>query len=167
MPLFLRLLPCLLWVPLIPLDFQTPSTSGNHETLYVAIVVHPENPITDFTFDDIKEILELKKQFWSDGTRVALLIRPSDSKEMEIVRNCVYHKSASELRKYWIAELYKGRIPAIPSVVKSSRSVANVVNKMPGAISVVLSTSLPPKGLRMVSIDGRNPGDRDYPLQTP
>jgi hypothetical protein len=129
----------------------------------VAVIVHPDNPVANLAFDDLKTILKLDRQFWDDKTRVVLLARPSDTKEQGALLKDVYALEEKELRKYWVGKLFAGKIAAIPTVVKTSAAAGRLVRQSAGAISVVLAADVP-DGVKVLTIDGKKPGDAGYPL---
>lgn len=131
----------------------------------VAVIVHPDNPVSDLKLDDLKALLTLERQFWEDRSRVVLLARPAETPEQAVLLRDVYAMDEKALRKYWVGKLYAGKIAAIPSVVKTAAAAGKLVQKPTGALTVVLADELP-AGVKVVKIDGKKPGDAGYALAT-
>ena len=131
----------------------------------IAVLVHHDNPAKNLPLADLMRLYKLEKQFWDDKSRVILLTRPSDTKEQLVLLDRVYGMNDKELRKLWIEKLNAGTITAIPTVVKTAEAAANAVTQSAGAITVVLAADAP-SGSKVLAIDGKKPGDDDYPLMT-
>jgi len=129
----------------------------------LAVIVHPNNTVTDLKLEDLRAHVLLEKKFWPNGRRVVLLLRSSQSVEQQILLDSVYKMTAEQLRKHWVAKLFAGEISAIPSVVRSSTAAGAIVSKSESAISVVLASEVP-QGVRVLAINGKKPGDSGYEL---
>ncbi len=129
----------------------------------VAIVVNPSNDVADVSRDDLRAIFRLERQFWPSGRRITLLLPPSGSVEKDVLLRQLYGVDDAELRKYWVAQLFRGAIPAIPSTVRSPEALSAAVRSSEGGISAVPVTAIPP-GVRVLRIDGKDPHDPGYPL---
>lgn len=108
-------------------------------------------------------MFKLQKQFWPNGDRIVLLLRKVGSTEHHILLDRVYGMDERGLRKYWIQKLFAGDIPSMPSTVKKSQSAIQFVQQTVEAIAVVLGDENI-DGVRVLSIDGKLPGQPQYPL---
>ncbi len=129
----------------------------------LVVIVHPKNPVTDLKLREVKAIFKLERQFWPNDRRVALFLPPSSTAEKKILLEKIYNMTNEELRKYWLGKVFNGDIPAIPPVVRTAKAAGEVVKKSDGAVAVVRSTEVP-EGVQVLSIDGKQPADSDYPL---
>jgi ABC-type phosphate transport system substrate-binding protein len=129
----------------------------------IAIVVNPSNEITDLTRDELRAIFRLERQFWPSGRRVTLLLPPSGSVEKDVLLQQIYGVDDGGLRKYWVAQLFRGAIPAIPSTVRSPDALSAAVRASEGGISAVPADAVP-AGVRVLRVDGKDPRDPGYPL---
>ena len=129
----------------------------------LALVVNPRNPITNVGFDELRAYCRLERLFWPSKTRTELFLRPSDSPVGRILLERVYRMSHSELQKFWVAKVFRNEIPAKPAVVPNARAAGARVREIEGAFSFVLASEIP-EGVRVVTIDGKKPGDEGYPL---
>ena len=63
-------------------------------------------------------------------------------------------------------KLFRGEISSKPTVIPSSTAAGSHVKKAVGALTVVYADEVP-EGVRTLTIDGKQPGDADYPLVAP
>jgi ABC-type phosphate transport system substrate-binding protein len=147
----------------VAVAFTTTAVSGGTA---IAIVVNPSNDVIDLSRDELRAIFRLERQFWPSGRRVTLLLPPSGSVEKEILLEQLYGIDDAELRKFWVAQLFRGAIPAIPSTVRSMDALSAAVRASEGGISAVPVAAIP-AGVRVLRVDGKDPRDPDYPLARP
>lgn len=133
----------------------------------LAVIVHPDNPVRDVTFAELRAYFLLDRQFWSDGSRTVLYLRPATSDEMKVLHDKVYGKDANELRAYWRGRLFRGEIPAKPASAPTAAAAIERVRADRAAFTVVLANELPESGVKVLTIDGRKPGDAGYSLGVP
>ena len=129
----------------------------------LAVIVNPKNPITNLSFNELRSHLRLDQQFWPDKERVELFLRPDDSPEMGILLEQAYRMSADELDKFWIGKIFRGEIRAKPKVTPNAKATLSRVLKVRGALGVVLAGEST-TGARVLTIDGKRPGEPGYPL---
>lgn len=129
----------------------------------IAIVVHPEVPVEDLSFADVRKLLMGDRQFWNSDLRVTLLIRAPVARERDIVLKTIYQMSEAQFRQYWIGKVFRAETPVGPKIVYSSDMAIDLVAQIPGSISFVDASQIP-KGLKVLKIDGHLPGEKAYPL---
>jgi hypothetical protein len=130
----------------------------------VAVVVNPGVPATDLGFAEIRKLLLGDRQFWNSGLRVTLLMRAPVARERDVVLREIYQMSEAQFRQYWIAKVFRAEATSGPKVVYSDEEAAQMVAAIPGAIAF-LDASKVPKGLKVLRIDGRLPGEAGYKLR--
>ena len=130
----------------------------------IAIVVRPDVPVDNMTFAELRKLLLGDRQFWSSNLRVTLLVRAPGAHEREVVLKTIYQMSEAQFRQYWIAKVFRAEAAAGPRVVYSNEMAAELTSAVPGAVAFVEATQVP-KGLKIVKINGKLPGDREYPLR--
>jgi len=149
---------------LVTASVGTGTTETEAETRQaLAVIVNPKNPVTNLSFNELRAYLKLEQQFWPDKQRIQLFLRPSKSTEMQILLEQVYRMSSAKLRKYWVGKVFRGEISSKPSVVPTAKSARTRVLKVPGALTVVMLDEVP-EGVRVLTIDGKQPGDEGYRL---
>jgi ABC-type phosphate transport system substrate-binding protein len=129
----------------------------------VAIVVRPDVPVDNLTFQEVRELLMGDRQFWKPGLRVALLMRAPATRERDVILKVVYRMGESEFRRYWIEKVFRAEAQAGPKIVYSNEAATELVASIPGAVAFVDATQVP-KGLKVLRIDGALPGEKGYRL---
>ncbi|HEX5052627.1 MAG TPA: hypothetical protein VFZ65_12700 [Planctomycetota bacterium] len=133
----------------------------------LAIIVNAKNPTKDLSSVHLRLVCKLETQFWSNNERVQLGLRPGDTPEMKILCEHVYGMTQDELSKYWTGRLFRGQIPAEPAILRSSDAAIRFVKRSAGALSVIPATEIAkvPKEVRVLTIDGKLPGQPGYALE--
>jgi ABC-type phosphate transport system substrate-binding protein len=130
----------------------------------VAVVVRPDTPAENLSFAEIRKLLLGDRQFWNSNLRVTLLIRAPAAREREVVLKTIYHMSETQFRQYWISKVFRAEASSGPKIVYSNEMAAELVTALPGSVAFVDAAQVP-KGLKILKIDGKLPGDKDYPLK--
>jgi hypothetical protein len=140
-----------------------PAVRGQSSGSDVAVVVRPDLPVDNLSFAEVRELLLGDRQFWSPGLRVSLLMRAPVAREREVILKTVYRMSESEFRRYWIEKVFRAEAQSGPKIVYSNESATELVASIPGAVAFVDAAQVP-KGLKVLRIDGRLPGEKGYVL---
>jgi hypothetical protein len=130
----------------------------------VAIVVHPQVNVSGVSFDELKRIFRGDQQFWSDKSRITLLVRAPVAAERKLVLERIYGMSEDEFRQYWIAKMFRAEVAAGPKIVYSSEMARDLVTAIPGAITFMPAAAVLP-GAKVLRIDNRLPNEAGYPLR--
>ena len=129
----------------------------------IAIVVHKQSAVENLSLDQFRSIFLADRQFWSDRTRITLLIRAPKSDERSFVLNRIYQMSEAQFRQYWIAKMFRAEVPRGPKIVFSTGMALDLVVAIPGSISFARADDVT-DDVRVVRIDGLMPNDDGYPL---
>lgn len=130
----------------------------------IAVVVRPETPVDNLTFNEMRKLLLGDRQFWTSNLRVTLLIRAPAAREREVVLKTIYRMSEAQFRQYWISKVFRAEASSGPKIVYSNEMATELVSSLPGSVAFVDATQVP-KGLKILKIDGTLPGDAAYPLK--
>ena len=130
----------------------------------IAVVVRPDTPVDNLSFGEIRKLLMGERQFWNSSLRVTLLIRAPAAHEREVVLKTIYRMSESQFRQYWISKVFRAEATSGPKIVYSNEMATELVNAIPGSVAFVEAAQVP-KGLKVLKIDGKLPGDKDYSLK--
>jgi hypothetical protein len=130
----------------------------------VAIVVSADVPVDDVTFSDVRKLFLGERQFWNAKLRVVLLMRAPVAPERDVVLRTIYQMSEAQFRQYWISKVFRADVSAGPKIVYSTEMANELVTAIPGAVAFVDAAKIP-KGLKVLRIDGKMPGDKSYPLK--
>jgi hypothetical protein len=129
----------------------------------VAVVVGAEVPVEELSFPDVRKLFLGERQFWTPKLRVVLLMRAPVAPEREIVLRSIYQMSEAQFRQYWISKVFRAEVSSGPKIVYSNEMATELVSAIPGAVAFVDASQVP-KGLKVLKIDGKLPGDKGYPL---
>jgi len=154
------------WTPLLVglcvVMFTPPGTARSAGD--IAVVAHPDVPVNDLSFAEVRRLLLGDRQFWSADLRVTLLMHAPGARERDVVLKAIYRMTEAQFRQYWIAKVFRGEVTAGPRVVYSSEMATELVGAIPGSIAFV-DTAQIPKGLKVLRVDGYLPGEAEYPLR--
>jgi hypothetical protein len=148
-----------LLVVLTPSGAQT--TRGGTD---IAVVVHPDTPVSDLSLSDVRKVLLGERQYWSAKLPVVLLIRAPVARERDVVLKVIYEMSEAQFKQYWVAKIFRAEAASPPKIVYSNDMQYELLTALPGAIAFVDSRNVRP-GAKVLRVDGHMPGDRDYPLR--
>jgi ABC-type phosphate transport system substrate-binding protein len=129
----------------------------------VAVIVHPDVPVTDISVAELRRIFLGDRQFWNQELRITPLVPPQGSPaRASVLELC--HKSEAQYRHHWIAKVFRAEASNAPKVVSSPVMTGDLVRAIAGAISVVDATQVP-RETRVLTVDGMRPGANGYPLR--
>ena len=130
----------------------------------VAVVVRPDTPVDDLTLSQTRKLFLGERPFWNSNLGVTFLVPAPGGRERNILLKVVYRMTEAEFRQYWILKMFRAEAEAGPKTVYSPQMAAELVNTLPGSV-VFLDSAAVPKGLKILSIDGKMPGQPGYPLK--
>ena len=130
----------------------------------VAVVVHPDTPISNLSLAEVRKVFLGDRQYWSTNVPVVLMIRAPVARERDVVLKIIYQMSESQFKQYWIAKIFRAESATAPKVVYSNDMANQLVTAIPGAIAFIDSKDVKP-GSKVVRVDGRLPGEPGYPLR--
>lgn len=130
----------------------------------IAIVVHGDTDLEDLSLEELRSIFLADQQFWSDRTRITLLVRAPDSDERALVLDRIYQMSEPQFRQYWIAKMFRAEVPRGPKIVFSTGMTLDLVTAIPGSISFMRLDDVTDQ-VHVVRIDGLLPSDAGYALK--
>lgn len=130
----------------------------------IAVVVHPDVPVDNLSFGELRRVLLGDREFWSSGVRVTLLIRAPIARERDVAVKNICEMSEAQFRQHWIAKVFRNETPSGPKIVYSSEMAIDQVTRTPGAITFVESSKVT-KGMKVITIDGLTAGQAGYKLK--
>jgi hypothetical protein len=141
-----------------------PSLAAQRREVDVALVVHPDTPISSLNLAEVRKVFLGDRQYWTSNMPVVLLIRAPVARERDVVLKTIYQMSESQFKQYWIAKIFRAEAATAPKVVYSNNMANDLVTAIPGAIAFVDSRDVKP-GTKVLRVDGRLPGEPGYPLR--
>jgi hypothetical protein len=130
----------------------------------IAIVVRPDVPVDNLSFGDVRKLFLGDRQFWTSDLRVTLLVRAPVARERDVVLKNIYQMNEAQFRQYWISKIFRADAVNGPKVVYSSEMAIELVTAIRGAVAFIASDQVP-KGLKVLKVDGKLPGEKGYPLR--
>jgi ABC-type phosphate transport system substrate-binding protein len=82
------------------------------------VVVHPSNPATSISRDELAQIFLKKSTSWPGGKRAVPVDQTEGSTARIAFSRAVLQKSVSEVKAYWQQQIFSGR--SVPPVEKTS-----------------------------------------------
>jgi hypothetical protein len=129
----------------------------------IAVVVHPDVAVDNLPLTELRRMLLGDREFWPSGVRVTLLLRAPIAKERDIAVQRVCEMSEAQFRQHWIAKVFRADTPNSPKIVYSGEMALDQVGHVPGALTFVQASAVG-KGVKVLKIDGKLPGQTGYPL---
>jgi len=130
----------------------------------IAIVVHKDTDVDNLSLHELRSIFLANQQFWSNRTRIILLVRAPKSEERDFVLNTIYQMDEAQFRQYWIAKMFRAEVPRGPKIVFSTDMTLDLVVAIPGSISFINANEVT-DDVKVVRVDGKLPTEEGYPLQ--
>ncbi|PYX03611.1 MAG: hypothetical protein DMG85_19400 [Acidobacteria bacterium] len=130
----------------------------------VAVVVHPDTPVSNLTLAEVRKVFLGDRQYWSTNIPVVLLIRAPVARERNVVLKVIYQMSESQFKQYWIAKIFRAESATAPKVVYSNDVANELVTAIPGAIAFIDARDVR-AGSKVVRVDGRLPKEPGYQLR--
>jgi ABC-type phosphate transport system substrate-binding protein len=130
----------------------------------IAIVVNKDTAVSDLSMTELRSIFLANQQFWSDRSRIILLVRAPQSDERDYILNTIYQMDEAQFRQYWIAKMFRAEVPRGPKIVFSTDMTLDLVVAIPGSISFMRADQVS-EDVRILRIDGKLPDDAGYPLK--
>ena len=143
-----------------------PFTAGAqaHAARPLAIVVNSSVPVSGLSFTELRRIFLGEQQYWSDRSKVTLLVRAPTAYERSMVLDRIYRMDEDRFRQYWIGKMFRAEVAAGPKIVYSSEMALTLVSAIRGSITFIPFSAVTPE-VKVLRIDGKLPSEPGYPLQ--
>lgn len=129
----------------------------------VAIIINKENQINDISYNDLVKIFKQERQYWHNGRKIYLVMREKTGPQKKVVLKKIYKMDDEQLKKLWLAKLFRGEISSFPKSLGSDEAVKRFISQVPNAVSFIASGSLD-DSVKVLRIDGKLPKDTGYIL---
>lgn len=132
----------------------------------LAVVVPRNNPTDGLSMAQLRKLVLGDVHTWPDKSAVTLVATDQESPVFKCLLTIVVRMSLAEYRKYIMSAEFRGDDPLRSRTVDSSPAAVRIVAGFTGAISVVEANSLAPLSgtVKVLSINGKKPGEAGYPL---
>ncbi len=139
-----------------------PESAARADGNELAVVVGTDSSVGGLSFHELKQLYMGRKLRTPDGKWMVPLNRKPDDLERIGFDHSVLGMSPEVVRRYWIDRKIRGQ-SGPPTSVKSTALILRLVDKVPGAIGYVPVSEA--KGVKVVSIDGKKPGEAGYAIR--
>ena len=129
----------------------------------VAVVVSAKNPVTDLNSAELRKIFAGERRSWPTGLRIKVFVRDPGNPERGALLKLL-KMTEREYKQYWTSQVFRGEAQSEPVVLFSNDLQREALNIFSGAIALVNARDVK-LGMKVIKIDGRMPGDADYPLR--
>src|SRR6266571_7988028 len=162
----LRRIATILWIQIcVSILLQYPSTAQTVRGTDIAVVVHPDTPVTDLSLAEVRKVLLGERQYWTSKLPVVLLIRAPVARERDVVLRVIYQMTETQFKQYWIAKIFRAETASPPKIVYSNDVQYSLVTALSGAIGFMDAREAAQAKLKILRVDGLLPGERGYPLR--
>jgi hypothetical protein len=127
----------------------------------IAVVMGPASGQRALSSDKLRRVFFAIPTDDQDGHRFVPINLGQVSTVRERFDRSVLGMAPEEIARYWIDQRLRGSKP--PRSASSLELVRRALHELPGAISYVPLSAV--GSLRVISIDGRGPGDAGYPVR--
>lgn len=126
----------------------------------MAVIVHPSSTTRAVSIEDLRRFF-LGNTQTIDTAHVQIV-------EVARLRKAFYHAllgiSEDELRRRWVALVFRGEAPALPKTMPDDAAVKAYVAEHPGAIGFIDASSAD-GSVRVLTVDGHKPTEGAYALR--
>lgn len=154
----MRLILVIVFVPLV--IFMTNAYAN------IAVIVNKSNPVSDISYNELKQISEARKQYWDNGEKIILIFKPVTSVETRTLIDMVYKIKYEEFDKYWFLKVYDNKIMEFPKILNSTGTINILVSEIQGAIAFIGVNDVSKRGnIKILKINGKMPDENGYPFK--
>jgi len=132
----------------------------------VAIIVNPKNSTRDISFDTLRKYFKAERGQWPNGTKVVVAMRqPPGQSERSAVLRSIYGWDENYYQKYFRQGQFNESIQHAPKELNTTYAMIQYVHYTPGAIGYVRADQVDNSKVKVLSVDGRRPGDSGYRIR--
>jgi hypothetical protein len=132
----------------------------------LAVVVPKTSSTDSLSMAQLRKLVIGDVHTWPDKSKVTLISVSQDGAVFQCLLTTVARMTTPEYRKYLLSAEFRGDEPMRTRAMESTTSVFRIVAGAAGSFSVVEASSIEALGgsVKVVSINGKKPGEPGYPL---
>ena len=127
-----------------------------------AFVVHRDNPTTNLTTQEVRDLYLGRRRFWEHGAPTKPVLPGRSSGGRALLFNLL-ETTPRAFGKHWTGVLYRNEAPERPASAEDKRA-AEIVARAAGGIALLDVSAVPP-GLKVLAFEGKRPGEEGYALR--
>ena len=114
------------------------------------VIVHPDNPVTSISKDDLSKLFLKKTSRWDDGTVAAPVDLGRQSSVREDFTKEIHGRSLSSILSFWQRQIFSGR-GSPPAELNTEAEAVQFVKANRGAVGYV-SSGTDTSGAKAISV---------------
>lgn len=122
------------------------------EDIQLNVIGNSDTVPETMDMNQLRSVLKGEKLRWNNGVTVKIALMKTNTEVGSSTSMKIYNMSANELNKYFLAQVFQGKIKA-PTFFTSLSELESFVARTPGAIGVSQNTT--ETGLKIVVVDGK------------
>jgi|SRR5579862_572230 len=150
---------CLFWP-------ATGSARTHHPAADVAVVGNADLPVGNLSLHEVRRLFLGETRYWKGNLPVVLIVPPAGTHERDVLLHSVYRMNETQYKQYWTGRILRGEAVSAPKTAESLAAAQNLVASLPGCVTILNSNQTSAsKNMRILTIDGKLPGEKEYPLK--
>lgn len=129
----------------------------------VAVIMSANASIANITRGQLQRVFLAQPSEYGNGRRFVPLNGAAGSRERTLFDRRVLGMEPNEVAPFWVDQRIRGHRTA-PRAIPSAALTVRLVARLPGGIAYVPLSAVN-ASVKVLSIDGKNPTDRDYLLR--
>jgi ABC-type phosphate transport system substrate-binding protein len=131
----------------------------------VAIIVNQNNPARDISFDVLRKYFKVERDEWPDGKKVVVAMLRSGQPERNVILRSIYGWDEKYYQTYFRQPQFVESKRQPPRELNTVPTMIRFVNYTPGAIGYVRADQVDTSKVKVLSVDGRSPGEGGYRIK--
>lgn len=139
------------------------SAAATAEAEAIAVIVHPDNPLTRISLNELRAILLRQKDRWPNGSPIRILNWEANSATRVALDQAVLKMSPERVAAYWVDRRIRG-LGTPPRSINSAQLIEGIVERNTDFISYLPARQAGAR-VKTLIIDGTKPGEALYPIK--
>jgi hypothetical protein len=123
------------------------------QSMALTVISNQKGAPAELKESELRSILMGERQRWKNGYKISVALMKTNTLAGKSTCERIYHMSEDELKKFWLAQVFQGKVNP-PSFFNTEEELLAFVAENPGAIGIVNLTT-PARGTQVVLIEGR------------
>lgn len=130
----------------------------------LAVVVNKGVGLNDVSSATLARYFKGEKTRAPDGTKMVVVMFDQGHAERAAALKGIYKLSESEFNDYFVCAIFTGAVSAAPRALATGAAIKGFVASTTGGISYLMGRDVD-DSVKVLKIDGKSPGEPDYPLR--
>jgi len=132
----------------------------------LAVIVAKGSSLENLSSDELRRVFLEEKATDPDGHKYVVMMREPGSPEQKAALSVIYKfdQGQGQFDTYFLRAVYSGHAQGKPQQVNGGATVRQYVAATPGGIGYLRASEVD-DSVKVIKVDGKSPGDADYPLK--